>query len=189
MAYQFLYLAFEVHWANGGSVSLQSPVVIAQALLILCSLERCICRNEPSHLLSCFLLFSLLNPVHASSLHRCTAIEGAMWLWSGSSLLHVNIYFSLCLLISHICTQLPFCYSMFYFIFPQILAIIDLGLFSHLFLSLDTVTFPCPRIYIIDLPWSTSLWQMFLFQFQLDWLWFAGQFESWQAPKWLLVSV
>lgn len=47
----------------------------------------------------------------------------------GVSLLHVNIYFSLCLLISHICTQLPFCYSMFYFIFTQILAIIDLGLF------------------------------------------------------------
>lgn len=93
----------------------------------------------------------------------------------------LHIYFSPCLLISRV----PSYHSaiVFYFISPQILAIIDLGLFSHLLPSSDTVIFPCPRIYIIDLTWSTSLWQMFLFQFQLDWLWFADQFESWQAPK------
>lgn len=47
--------------------------------------------------------------------------------------------------------------------------------------------FPCPRIYIIDFVWFASLWQMFLFLFQLDWLGLAGQFENWQAPKWLLL--
>lgn len=90
-------------------------------------------------------------------------------------------------IISH--TEMPFCSSTFYFIFLQILAKIDLGFFSHLFPSSDTVIFPCPRVYIIDLVWFASLWQTFLFQFQLDWLGLAGPFDSWQAPEWLLLSV
>lgn len=97
------------------------------------------------------------------------------------------MYFAPYLLVSHI--HMPFCYSTFYFIFPQILTIIDLGFFSHLFPSSDTVIFPFPRIYIIDLVWFASLWEMFLFLFQLDWFRLAGQFENWQAPKWFLLSV
>lgn len=93
------------------------------------------------------------------------------------------------LLVSHIHIEMCFFYFTFYFIFSQILAIIDLGFFSHLFPSSDTVIFPCPRIYIIDLVWFASLWEMFLFLFQLDWLRLAGQFENWQVPKWLLLSV
>lgn len=101
-------------------------------LLTLCSLERCICRNEPSHLLSWFLLFSLWIQCTCPLYTQVQPWKELCECGVGVGLLHVNskyVFFPLSTHFTHTHTQLLFCYSMFYFIFPQILAIIDLGLF------------------------------------------------------------
>lgn len=134
---------------------------------------------------------SPLNPLHVPSLHLQAAMKGAVWMWSGNCLLCVNSKYVFCPISTHFTHRNAILLFHILFHFPpeNSLAIIDLGFFSHLFPSSDTVIFPCPRIYIIDLVWFASLRKMFLFLFQLDWLGLAGQFENWQGPKWLLLSV
>lgn len=130
-----------------------------------------------------------LNPVHVLSLHLHAAMEGAVWMWRQSCLLCVKSKYVFCPISTHFTCRNAILLFPILFHFPPDPAKNWFGIFlsfvsffrhSNFSLSQDLYYWSCV---------FASLWQMFLFLFQLDWLGLAGQFENWQAPKCLLLSV
>lgn len=151
MSYQMLYLTLQVDSAMDVMFLFKAPRGLLRHYSF-CALWKGASAGANLPIFShCLFTVFPLNPVHVLSLHLHAAMEGAVWMWRRSCLLCVKSKYVFFPISTHFTSRNAILLFHILFHFPPDPAKIDLGFFSHLFPSSDTVIFPCPRIYIIDL--------------------------------------